>query len=63
MLVLTFRGGEDAVITLPDGSEILVVMLDADRGRARVGFDAARNIVIDRREIYERKRAEHGQHA
>lgn len=58
MLILTFRNGEDAVITLPDGEEIVVRLIEVDRNRARIGFDAARDIVIDRRMVYERKRVE-----
>lgn len=58
MLILTFRLEEDAVITLPDGREIGVVFLGMTGYRdrnARVGFIADRDIVIDRRAIYERK--------
>ncbi len=63
MLILTFKEGEDAVISLPDGSEIVVMLINMDRNRSRIGFAAARNIVIDRRAIYERKRAGHAEHA
>lgn len=46
------------MITLPDGREIAVVFTGLDRGKARIGFIADHDIVIDRRVIYETKRAE-----
>lgn len=58
MLILTFRNGEDAVISLPNGEEIVVRLVEVDRNRARIGFDAHPDIVIDRRMVYERKLAQ-----
>jgi carbon storage regulator CsrA len=55
MLVVMRHTGEEIVITLEDGREITVVLLGLDRGRARLGIDAARSIEVDRREIWARK--------
>ena len=57
MLVLMRRPGEEIVCTLPDGTEIVVVLLNLDRNRARLGIIAPREVIVDRREIHERKLA------
>lgn len=55
MLILTQKAGETVFITLPDGTEITVTVMTLDRGRARIGYEAPRNIVVDRQEIHDRK--------
>lgn len=58
MLILT-QGREDTVvIVLRDGSEVRVTVLGVTGSKVRVGYDAPRDIVIDREVIHERKKAE-----
>ena len=55
MLVLMQKPGETVIITLPDGTDIRVTVIATERGRSRMGYDAPRNIAIDREKIYRRK--------
>jgi len=55
MLVVMRRAGEDVVITLGDGRQIIVCLLSIDRHRGRIGITAPRSIEVDRREIWARK--------
>lgn len=57
MLVLTRLKGEEVVITLPDGRQIVVTVLTAERDRARLGFTGPLDVQIDRREVHEAKKA------
>jgi carbon storage regulator len=52
MLVLTRRIGE----TLMIGPNIRVTVLGVDGPNVRVGIDAPKTVVVDREEIYDRKR-------
>lgn len=54
MLVLTRKEGETIVI----GDNIEVTIVSLDRGHAKVGIKAPRNISVDREEIRERKKQE-----
>lgn len=59
MLVLRFALGERAVVTCPDGTEIRVKYIKMEsRKQVYIGIDAPADYVIDREEIYLRKRAE-----
>lgn len=54
MLVLTRREGEEVIINVPASSEpqlVRLVVVKADRGRAKIGFDADRTVSIDRLEV------------
>lgn len=51
MLVITRREGEECVITLPDGIQIVVRVSRIDGDKARIAFDAPRHIPIHRREV------------
>lgn len=52
MLVLSRRPQERVKITCPDGTEIWVLPLrGTDHGRIQLGFDAPREVVIQREEI------------
>jgi carbon storage regulator len=53
MLVLTRRIGESLMI----GPNIRVTVLGMDGPHVRVGIDAPKTVVVDREEIYDRKRA------
>jgi len=57
MLVLSRKKNESVIITLPDGREIVVVVVEIDRGKIRLGFQADADVKIDRRELYEEKKA------
>jgi len=50
MLVLSRKKNESVIITLPDGREIVVVVVEIDRGKIRLGFQADADVKIDRRE-------------
>jgi carbon storage regulator len=54
MLVLMRRTGEAIHI----GSNIVVTLVALERNRARIGIQAPRDVVVDREEVAEKKRAE-----
>jgi carbon storage regulator len=56
MLVLSRRKNENVVIQLPDGTEIKVFVIDFRWDKVRLGFEAPRNIVVDRSEVSELRR-------
>jgi len=58
MLVLMQRPGEVVVITLPDGRTVEVTVIEMEPARVRMGYTADRDIGIDRKKIYLRKRGE-----
>lgn len=53
MLVLSRKLKEVTIITTPSGEEIRVVVVDIDRGKIRLGFEADRKIKINRLELEE----------
>jgi len=56
MLVLSRKVGEEVVVRTLSGEIVrLRVCSVTDKGRVRIGFDAARETLIDRGEIYERR--------
>jgi carbon storage regulator CsrA len=60
MLALSRQVGETVVITVPPSAvpqEVRIVVASADRQKARLAFDADPMIVIDREEIYIRRKA------
>lgn len=54
MLVLSRGVGESIVI----GDDIEVFLIHSDRGKARIGIKAPKNVVVNRREIADRLLAE-----
>lgn len=54
MLILTRRPGEAMHI----GENIRITVVDVQGNRVRMGIEAPREVVVDRSEIYERKRHE-----
>ena len=54
MLVLSRNVGESLVLTLPDG-EVTVCVVDIDRGKVRLSFDAPLDVQIMRSELLERE--------
>lgn len=61
MLVLTMSRGNIIDITLEDGRRIEIWALDGDNSHFRLGFNADRSILIDRRAVTERKERERGE--
>jgi len=59
MLVLTRKTGEAIVVTGLPGRvrELRVSVVDIQNGRVRLGFEADADVVIDRSEVWEQKRA------
>lgn len=51
ILVLSRKLGEAVLIGEPGPNQIRVVVVDIDRGKIRLGFEAARNIPIMRQEL------------
>jgi sRNA-binding carbon storage regulator CsrA len=58
MLILTQKPGQRVILTLPDSSEIEVVIVRVVGNRVQVGYTAAKNICIDRESVHLRKIAE-----
>ena len=52
MLVLSRKLGEEIVI---DNGRVVMTVVEIGRGKVRLGFTAARDVLIDRREIHERR--------
>ena len=55
MLVLKRKRSEIVVVTGPDGTETLVMLVDVDHNSVRLGFLAPPGVMIDRLEIHEAK--------
>lgn len=56
MLVLRRNEGQEVVVYRPDGTEIGRVMVtEAERGKARLGFRFPPEIKVDRLEVYREK--------
>lgn len=51
MLVLSRKLGEQVVIQ----GGITVTVVDIDRGKVRIGFEAPRDVQIDRKELLKKK--------
>lgn len=58
MLVLSRKENEEIVLTLVDGSTIVVRAVEIRGDRVRLGIEAARDIGVHRREIHDRMIAE-----
>jgi sRNA-binding carbon storage regulator CsrA len=56
MLVLAMQKEERILISLPDGREVWLQIVQIDHGRVRIGFAAPRDIVIDRETVVRQKR-------
>jgi carbon storage regulator len=59
MLVLTRKCQEAVVVSRADGLNIMlkVTVLGIDRGKVRLGFEAAEDVPVHRLEVWERIRA------
>lgn len=55
MLVLTRWPGEEVVMTLPNGDQIVILFMEQKGRQTRFGIEAPKYVAVDRREVYERK--------
>lgn len=55
MLVLKRYEDERVIIKTPSGELIKVMIVKTDRNSVKVGFEADRDVTIDREEVYERR--------
>ena len=55
MLVLTRQTKEEIEITI-GGQTVRLKVVGIDRDKVRLGFDASKEVVVDRKEIADRKR-------
>lgn len=51
MLCITRKIGEKVFVICPDGTEIEITAVDADRGKIRIGVKAPKDYAIARAEI------------
>lgn len=51
MLVLSRKLGEKITVVCPDGTPLEVTVVDIDRGKIRLGFDAPNSYRIYRNEL------------
>lgn len=58
MLVLSRKIGERIVITPPGHAEIVLTVVDVDGNKVRLGWDADKNVAINREEIQKKKDAD-----
>jgi sRNA-binding carbon storage regulator CsrA len=61
MLVLSRLCGERIVVTVPPSPQpqtVIVCVVDTNRGKARIGFEASRDVCVDREEVHTRKLTE-----
>jgi carbon storage regulator CsrA len=54
MLVLKCKIGEEIVISV-NGIETVLTVTESHHGAVKLGFTAPQSVVIDRREVWERK--------
>jgi carbon storage regulator len=54
MLVLSRKANQTVIVTLPDGREMRVTVVDIDRNKIRLGFDAPDDVKIMREELVRR---------
>jgi carbon storage regulator CsrA len=62
MLVLTRKNQEAIVVGVADGCEkmLKVTVLEISRGKVRLGFEAAADVLVHRWEVWERIRDNEG---
>lgn len=57
MLVLSRKKDQKIMITTPSGEEIMVMIVEIRGDKVRLGVKCARDIVVDREEVYLNKKA------
>ncbi len=55
MLVLSRKTSESIVITMTDGRQILVTVMETRGDKVRLAFYAPADVVIDRQEVHDAK--------
>lgn len=55
MLVLSRKLGERIILDVPDQKPIVVTVVEIDRGKIKIGFDADRTVIISREELLPRR--------
>lgn len=60
MLVLSRKVNEELVITMPDGTQVSVVVVDIRGDKVRVGVHAPRDVAVHRREVHDAIERNHG---
>lgn len=58
MLVLTRKLNDRVLLQYPDGTAVWVTLIEIDRGRIRLGFDAPPDVKIYREELLPRGQAD-----
>ncbi len=51
MLILTVKDRGEVIITLEDGRRLTVVLVETEKGKARLGFDGPRSITVNRASV------------
>ena len=54
MLVLSRKVGETVIITAPDGTQIVLMLIEVRGDKARIGIDAPRTYTVHREEIQQK---------
>jgi len=60
MLVLSREVNERIIITLPDGVRITIMVIEIRGHKTRIGFDAPKNVGVNRSEIQDLIDGGHG---
>jgi len=58
MLILTRRMGETVMV----GDEVTVTVLGIKGNQVRIGVNAPKTVAVNREEIYQNMKKEHGEH-
>lgn len=53
MLVLSRKTNESIVVTLPDGRDVVLTVVEIRGDKVRLGITAARDIAVHREEIWD----------
>ncbi len=59
-LVLERREGQDILVKLPDGRELVIGVVSIKGGAVRIAVRAPADLKVDRAEVAQRRRAERG---
>ena len=57
MLVISRHQNEKIDLTMPDGTRIVLTLVAIRGDKARIGIEAPKSVIVDRREITESKEA------
>jgi len=54
MLVISRYRNEQVILTMPDGQQIVIMVVDVRGDRIRLGIQAPQNVSVLRKEIYDK---------